>query len=182
MAEEYTQAFVLRKDVRNDKDSLYILYTQKLGKVSAIAKSARKVTSKLSGHLSPGRLVDVRLIDKGSFQLLDGLSRGNKCRELEVLRFLNFIESMTPYNQPDSHVWHIAKEVLERCQIEPVVYRELVGVMGFAPIQKGEALTCAKCKKKGAQVNHFYIPDIVLLCSNCVTGVRIDTNDLVKIS
>ncbi|PIR98052.1 MAG: hypothetical protein COT89_01265 [Candidatus Colwellbacteria bacterium CG10_big_fil_rev_8_21_14_0_10_42_22] len=181
MAEYYTPAIVLRKDVKNDKDSLYILYTRSLGKISAIAKSARKITSKLSGHLSPGRIADIRLIDKGSFQLLDALSKNGGRSNKEIAKFLYFLDNMTPYNQADPHLWYIAKEVVERLEVEPIVYREILGIMGFAPIEKNVLLKCNRCKKIGTQTQYFIMSDLVFLCANCLKDVKIEENDLVKI-
>jgi len=180
MAERYTPALVLSREDKNDQDILFTLYTKDLGKIRAIAKSARKITSKLTGHLTQGKVVNVRVIDKGSFQLLDSLSSGKRCADREVLKLLHFLDNMMPYNQPDLHVWHIAKEVIGRCQIEPIVYGELLRVMGFASSSASAFPACAKCKGERSPTTLFYIPDLVFLCSNCGADVRIDENDLVR--
>jgi recombinational DNA repair protein (RecF pathway) len=181
MAERYTSALVLNRENKNHQDILFTLYTKDLGKIRAIAKSARKITSKLTGHLTQGRVVDIRIIDKGSFQLLDSLSSGDRCTNREVLKLLHFLESMTPYNQPDLHVWHIAKEVVNRCEMGPVVYGELLRVMGFAPSSTSAFPTCARCREKRSRATLFYVPELVFLCSNCGTDVKIDEDDLVEV-
>jgi recombinational DNA repair protein (RecF pathway) len=182
MAERYTPALVLSRENKNHQDILFTFYTKDLGKIRAIARSARKITSKLTGHLTQGRVVNVRVIDKGPFQLLDSLSIGKRCTNRGVFKLLHFLDNMTPYNQPDLHVWHIVKEVVTRCQIEPVVYGELLRVMGFAPPLASAFPVCVKCKGEKSQSTLFYIPDLVFLCSNCSTDVRIDEDDLVKIA
>jgi len=181
MAERYTPALVLRGEDKNNQDILFTLYTKDLGKIRAIAKSARKITSKLTGHLTQGKIVNVRIIDKNSFQLLDALSISGKCIDPEISRLLSFLDNMTPYNQPDPHIWHIVREVVGRCQISPVVYRELLRIMGFAPPSSSALPVCARCGGERSPTALFYLPDLVFLCSDCGADVRIDKNDLVKI-
>lgn len=181
MIERYTPALTLRKEHKNEKDILYILYTKELGKIMAVAKSARRITSKVAGHLTLGRIAGVRVIDKGSFQLLDALSDSGQCEHPEIIRFLRFLDDMTPYDQPDLHIWHVAAEVIRRCRITPIVYRELLSIMGFAPPRPLALPVCARCKKDQPPIAAFYIPDLVFLCSNCSTDDRIDKNDLVQV-
>ncbi|MDD5710917.1 MAG: recombination protein O N-terminal domain-containing protein [Candidatus Colwellbacteria bacterium] len=183
MAERYTPILVLRRENKGNQDLLFTLYTKDLGKIKAIAKSARKITSKLAGHLTQGRIIKARIIDKGSFQLLDVLSGGGKCTNLEVIKFLHFLDSMTPYNQPDPHLWHIAKEVVGRCQVGPVVYRELLSIMGFVSPFPSVLPACAWCKRRErSPATLFYTPDLVFLCSNCGAGVKIDEDELFPIT
>ena len=182
MAERYTSAFVLGRENKNNQDILFTLYTKDLGKIKAIAKSARKITSKLTGHLTQGKIVNVRVVDKGSFQLLDALSSGQRCADSEIIKFLRFLDNMTPYNQSDLHVWHIAREIISRCQIGPIVYGELLRVMGFASPSPSAFPACVQCGGEKSPTTLFYTPDLVFLCSNCSADVRIDENDLVKIA
>jgi len=46
-----TQAIVLRKDHLSENDRRYIIYTSQYGKINAIIKGAKKLTSKLNSHL-----------------------------------------------------------------------------------------------------------------------------------
>lgn len=53
MSTTLTKGFVLKKEPWNDYDCLYTIYTERLGKVRAITKGAKKVLSKLGSHLEP---------------------------------------------------------------------------------------------------------------------------------
>jgi recombinational DNA repair protein (RecF pathway) len=183
MTEHYTPAVVLSRAPRNESDLAVALYTKKLGRVNAVVKGARKITSKLSGHLQPGSLVDARIIDKGSFQLVDVLSRGKLCPpSADFIRFLNFMDDMTPYTQPDMHLWHILEVVLKRCQPVPSVYRQVLETMGFLGAGPDSTPLCQNCERPDAQVAYFYAPDIMFLCSKCVLDSKVDQDETVPIA
>jgi DNA repair protein RecO (recombination protein O) len=67
-----TDTFVLKKSVRGDFDRQYILYTRELGKITAIAKGALKITSKLSSHLDFFYLSEVMVASGQTFFRLAG--------------------------------------------------------------------------------------------------------------
>ncbi len=182
MREYYTPAVVLGLNPRNDKDAQVILYTKDLGKVSAIAKSIRKITSKLAGHLRVGSLANVRLIDAGgSYQLIDGLAFNGPHEGGEQLRLIAFLESVIPKGQPDIRMWYTISEIFESGIITPRIYRYLLQLMGF--VRGGnEVPICQGCRGEEDQVVYFYAPDIIFLCSNCLSRVRIDINETVPVS
>lgn len=57
-----TNAFILRRYNIRDTDRIYTLYTERLGKVEAIATGVRKIKSKLAPHLEPFGIVRVTLV------------------------------------------------------------------------------------------------------------------------
>ena len=176
MNEYYTPAVVLGRVPRNDKDYGLILYTKELGKMMATAKSIRKITSKLAGHLRSGNLVDVRLVDKGSHQLIDGLSEYVPERRAGLLRFLSFIDEMTPYGQQDLRLWYIVEEAIRRGVFSPEVYGYLLRLMGFS------TEVCQNCRQQLRGRAYFYTPDTVALCSKCLVGVKVKEDELVEVS
>ena len=182
MREYYTPAVVLGSTPKRDKDAQIVLYTKDLGKVSAIAKSIRKITSKLAGHLKVGALVNVRLIDAGgSYQLIDGLAFKDPYGGGESLKLAAFLESVIPQGQPDIQMWYTVSEIFEGGIITPRIYRYLLQLMGF--VKGGEEIPiCQGCKGENGRVVYFYAPDIIFLCSNCLSRVRIDINETVPLS
>jgi len=58
----HTKAFVLRKVNTGEWDCRYLLFTKEIGLVSVLAKSARKPTSKMRGHLNMFSLVGISLV------------------------------------------------------------------------------------------------------------------------
>ena len=182
MRECYTPALVLGLSPRKDKDAQVILYTKDLGRVSAVAKSIRKITSKLAGHLKVGTLANVRLIDAGgSYQLIDGLAFKTPCGGGEQLKLAAFLESVIPPGQPDIQMWYTVSEIFEGGTITPRIYRYLLRLMGFV-MGSGDALICQGCKGEKEEVVYFYAPDIIFLCLSCLSRVHIDINETVPVS
>jgi len=66
LAEIETEALVLRKVEYGDADLILSLYTESRGRISAIARSARKSRKRFTGALDPGSLVLVRYRPKAS--------------------------------------------------------------------------------------------------------------------
>ena len=62
MQEYVTDALVLKKEPLRDFDARYYFFTKKFGKLKGKATSARKIVSKLAGHLEPGTLAKVRFV------------------------------------------------------------------------------------------------------------------------
>jgi DNA repair protein RecO (recombination protein O) len=67
-----TEAYLLKKSSRNDFDRQYTLYTKDLGKITALAKGALKISSKLAPHLEFFYLVEVMVAPGRAFYRLAG--------------------------------------------------------------------------------------------------------------
>ena len=174
--EHYTEAIVLNRDSKNDLDASLSLYTKDLGRIIAKAKSIRRLTSKLSGHLTPGALIKVRIIEKNGngHQIIDALSFYYKV-DLEILRFLSFINSMTPLNEPDLHLWYEAKKILESGKINIEGYRRILKIIGYDPKN-------AQCDNCGSTKIAYFVPsDIMFLCSKCLSVSGINKDDIFSI-
>ena len=176
MTEHYTPSLVLNRVPRNSQDLSMVLYTKELGKISAIAKSIRKVTSKLSGHLTVGSLANVRVIDKGAHQLIDALSYSKSQPDEELFRFITFIDDVVPYNQPELKLWYTVEEVIKKRSFSPEIYKYLLQLMGF------DSKACEHCNNNLGQVAYFHTPDIIFLCSSCLAKNPIKQEDVVPIS
>lgn len=57
-----THGIILKRIEFGEADRILTIYTKELGKVSAIAKGARKPTSKKSGHLELGNIINFELV------------------------------------------------------------------------------------------------------------------------
>jgi len=67
-----TDAFVLRKSPRGDFDRQYVFYTKELGKITALAKGAMKISSKLAPHLDYFYLSEIMVASGRGFYRLAG--------------------------------------------------------------------------------------------------------------
>lgn len=175
MVEYYTKALVLGRAGRGDLDGTLTLYTKELGRVSARVKSLRKLTSKLSGHLTPGRLANVRIVEMGgdTKQVVDALSLPSKT-SLEFLKFLDFIRQMAPIGLPDLHLWHELEQAATNGTGEGI-YKKIISIMGY----DAKNAICDNCSS--VKIAYFVPRDIMFLCSGCLKDSRLKEDEVFSI-
>ncbi len=186
MLEYFTEALVLDKQDLGEADGLVHLYTEELGRLSAKARSIKKITSKSSAHLEPVHFVKVRFIlgKNGSFQVIDSLSfeKGLKkkiknCPEklAKFLRISNFIKEMSPELQSDQNLWQAIKNIFHSDIEERSAYGLILKELGLDP-------QYAVCNICGADnINFFYKTDQSFFCDKCVPAQKVFSKSLVKI-
>lgn len=157
MKEFLTEALVLDSENLAEYDKIINLYTKNLGRISAKAKGARKITSKLIGHLQPLDFTRVRLIKKGGFQIVDALSFKKIERTSKSFTIIQFIKEMTPELQPDNELWTLLKKKKE------ISIKDLLGFLGFDPA----FAECANCNSKKPEF--FLKTDQIFLCKQCAS-------------
>jgi len=175
MIEHYTEGVVLSRRHIGEIDGIVTLYTKDFGKITAFTKSIRKITSKLSGHLMPGRKVRLRIVENNRVQAVDALSDKSTCKPSELLIFLNFLNEVVPHGEPDKNFWLLINKIIEKCQFEPSTYRYILGVLGFG----FEENTCGNCNIR--EIAHFSLPDIMFLCANCSNTSHLRLDEIIQI-
>lgn len=173
MREYFTPGIVLDREPRNELDEAITIYTKDLGKVRAFTKSSRKITSKLSGHLAPGRLANIRLVERNKLQLVDALSLPPPSGLKDLLPFLYFIDKVTPYGDADLGLWYMIEEIVEGGRFSPAIYRHLVERLGFF----SEEAYCHYCEKNIS--NFFNLPETTILCASCSVELGLKSDDLI---
>ncbi len=159
MNEYVTDAIVLDREVTGESDSRVFLFTKLLGRVTARAKSSKKIYSKLSGHLEPLTIVTVRLVEKSGFQIVDAVACGRVAKEsgkiCEVLTVLAMIKRLTEPHHPDAELW----QLIERGEL---LGRSFLKIMGFDP----EHARCDQCERPNPS---YFIPsDSLYRCRSCL--------------
>ena len=181
MNEYFTSGIVLSRLPSGEFDESVVLYTKMFGKVRAKATGLRRITSKLSGHLQVGSLVNLRLRKKNSTQLIEAISL-RRGLSTDLHRFLGFIDQMVPFESPDAHLWHACEYVLENevfiqgdKELRDKVYRRLLDVLGFGP----RFANCSDCGSN--KIAYFLASDIMFLCSNSLGKLGYTPYDLIEI-
>lgn len=105
MNEYLSEAVVLDRFPHGDLNGRIVFLTKRFGKLVGRAKSIRKITSKLSGHLQPGNLVQIRMIEKNGLQVVDALKKERLGLSLPELRFLGEILSEAEPNSLFGKCW-----------------------------------------------------------------------------
>lgn len=163
MQECTTNALVLELTESGELDMLAHLYTEKLGRVTAKAKSARKIISKLMGHLQPLTLTRVRLVQKNGFQIVDALGIARAPKTAHALAFLSFIKEMTVPEQRDYALWLLLKKSIRDLRTDAFSYLPLLKALGFDP----RFAECARCGAK--PVMRFVPAEQFFLCRRCAS-------------
>jgi DNA repair protein RecO (recombination protein O) len=124
MPVEYrTRALVLRTFDQGESDRVVHLYTAALGRVSAIAKGARRSKRRFPGTLEILSVADVRLVDPPRAQLMR-LENAKLVRSFEAIpqrlgryaiacQFLELLDRSTPERQPQPELFSFALGVLD---------------------------------------------------------------------
>jgi len=160
MVEFRTQALVLRTFDQGESDRLVHLYTEDLGRISAIAKGARRSRKRFPGRLEILTLLEIRVVDppRSSLMRLEGarlvtpfesfvkhLGRyGIACQLLEVL------DRFTGEREPNPELFHfalgvlgvLAEEVPDRL-LALLVLAKTLARLGYRP----QLASCACCGK-----------------------------------
>ena len=156
--EHRTRALVLRTFDQGESDRVVHLYTEALGRISAIAKGARRSKRRFPGTLEILSIVDVRLVDppRAAMARLEGakLARafegipGNLGRYAIACQFLELLNRATPDRQAQPELFHFALGVLDVLDRESpdellalLVLAKTLARLGYRP----QLVRCATC-------------------------------------
>ncbi len=159
MPPEYrTRALVLRTFDQGESDRLVHLYTESLGRVSAIAKGARRSKKRFPGTLEIFSQLEVRLVDPPRAQLM----------RLEGARLASPFEPLTA-DLGRYAIGCMFCELLDRLtgehEANPEMYRFAVGVLGVLGDETPDRLLAALLLAK-TLARLGYLPQLVR-CARC---------------
>src|SRR3990167_2085217 len=168
MQEYLSEAVVLDSFPNGNLDARFIFLTKRFGKLTGKAKSARKITSKLSGHLQPGNLVQVRMIKKNGIQVVDALKKsrlrslsyGGQARNSLSLAELRFLGELLAEAEPEFTIWEML--VTRRFS-----WNTALKTLGWDP----DFASCAMCASK---IEAFHPRTQEFFCKNCASKLRPD--------
>ena len=155
-----TLAITLQKQPVRENDCFFTFYTREAGKVRALATGAKRIKSKLAGHLEPFGVVRIS-IAHGYYQTrLTAASRQsyfkNIAQNLELLSIagscLHLTDNLTKENHRDEIVYDLLEELLNILNQNPkqeklkIIYSvfvlKLLTELGYKP----ELYNCLICK------------------------------------
>lgn len=166
MIEHQTEAIVLAKAPADNADAYYTLLTADLGKVNARATSVRKLTSRLAGHLEPGTLAIVRLVQRvpgGPRRLVEALAKAES-RGVAAMKIVSLADDISPPMAPDSDFFEAVKTALFNAENRRE--RIVLKAAGFDP----DAAKCAFCGSD--KLTYFSGRDIIFLCQACYQKIN----------
>ena len=181
------EAIVLHHRDWGEADRFLRLYTRELGKISAIAKGARKLRSRKAGHLEPFTRVSLQLASGRDLFIVtqaDTLDAYLPVRENFLLTnfaayVVEVVDRFTYEEEENRSIYRLVAETLVRlCSpVSPdlvVRYYELrlLDLIGFRP----QLFECASCGKTIQAEDQFFSAELGgALCPNCgpkISGSR----------
>ena len=152
MREFVSDAIVLDKEPNGELDSRVALFTKKFGRLTAKARSARKITSKLATHLDAGTVSTVRLVEKNGLQVVDALKCGTVETKPSNLYFLN---QLMAEGETDLALWQVLTK-------EKFSWQKILKLLGWDPHEA----RCALCGKSNPAL--FTPRNQEFFCEECV--------------
>jgi DNA repair protein RecO (recombination protein O) len=178
------EAVVLRHSDWGEADRLLVLYTREQGKVRAIAKGARKITSRKAGHLEPFTRVKLQLARGRDLLIVtqaETIEGYLPLREdLTLTGYAAYVIELLDRFVPDEEIavpalFRLLTETLSRLasQADPwlaVRYYEmrLLDFLGFRP----QLFECANCGREILPEDQFFSFSGGVICPRCGEGLK----------
>lgn len=188
-----TEAFVVKSRNHGEADKIYTLFTKKLGKIKALAKGVRKISSRRSGSLDALNRISAGLVESSNMllvtevQILDSYPRLKQ--NLEALSLGYSILELIDKFLPEAEELKVVYDLLEEALASIVLYKEggkrvvyllfevkLLMLLGYDPILD----FCASCYKDYNEEwveTRFNSRSGGLICENCREGGEVIANE-----
>ena len=147
-------AIILKRQPFKEDDLLVTVYSREKGKIILQAKGAKKILSKLAGHLEPLSLSYLNVVDGRSIDQLIGAamlqSYGKIKTDIDKLSaagwFLNLLDQQTMENHPDPRIFLLTRKYLDFLEQKSQDYEiaklaagfKLLHLLGLNPAGKAE--------------------------------------------
>jgi len=165
MRELVTDAIVLDKEPVREFDARVSLFTKELGRVTAVVTSARKIISKLSPHVEPLMVSEVRLTEKGGMHLTDALQK--KSLPHAAFPILNIIKKLSEPYAADGELWASLTS-------DGATAKEALRILGFDP-------TFARCDHCLREKPEFFVFEgSAYFCDRCIP-YHLDRDQYVRV-
>lgn len=182
MAQTYkTEGIILKRWDYKERDRMVKVLTRDYGKLTARAISARKITSKLAGHLEPFIHTDLHIARSKTIDIVAGSNTIAAHKQLRyslphnaaALYFSEVLDSVTHTNHVDPDIFHHAQLFFEWLNTHNanilVLYAAIVQLFEIAGHHFGlyECHVCYKTVEQEGSKFHFGLRNVE--CADCST-------------
>ena len=184
MSESTTDAFVLKKTVYKESDYIVNFFTRDFGKVSVIARNAKKSRKRFVGRLE--QFLELRII------FSTGIRKINYLEDIKVLQslsgisadyekfkwgsfILEYIENLSANDEINTALYTLLRKTLERLNekfnIHDVLRFQYLSLkcVGINP----ELKICYKCGNNVKEFGYLSTRKGGLLCKSCFEKIRV---------
>ena len=185
MNETYlTKAIILNRKPFRECDSMATVYSFDKGKLELAVRGARKISSKLAGHIEPLNLSEIMVVRGRNFDYVGGaVSRNcyanlksNLEKSLIAGQAVNIFNKLIKKEEQDSKIFILLQDFLNilnenkefNCELLLNFFiLKLLVLLGYKP----ELYNCAVCGKKiTPNGNKFGLSQGGLVCADCQTS------------
>ena len=172
-----THGIIIKRRNFGEADRILSIFTEKYGKVTAIAKGVRKPLSKFGGHLELFYLTDFQLVEGRnldiivSAELVDDFPdiRKNRSKFYQVFLISELINNLTSESDSSQSIYILICQTLKNLNNDKRFtlanfMAKILTEIGHEP----EVSVCVKCREKLIEnINYFSNNLGGLLCANC---------------
>jgi len=177
------QAIVLRRRSLGEADKVLTLFTREMGKISAIAKGARKPTSKLAGateicvqarfHLAPGKTFWI--VTQASVERARARLHRLLVNAAAAIYACELMDRLLEENVPDEGLFNLLAHTLDALETSEhptwtlcLLENAIMVDQGYAPVLD----TCTRCGREIAGEPVAFLPQMGgVLCAPCARTV-----------
>jgi len=195
-----SRAFVLKKTDRGEADQVFTVFTQRFGALKVLAKSVRKISSKLRGGAPLFSISEIEFIQGKAYKTLtDAIlveDFENVKKDLARLKIAfkisEVFDQLVKAPEREEKIWQLLREVFQNLNslqfkaysLQLLYYYflwNLLSILGYQP----ELYKCLICGEKLKPENLFFCQGGGIVCSSCykkkkLKALKIDPN-IVKI-
>ena len=178
-----TQGFILKKADMGEADRLFTVYTKDFGRLELLARSVRKIQSKLRAGLDVFYLSEIEFIQGKIHKtltdavLIDGFKnlRKDLVRLFIAGRITEVFNGLVKGQEPDEKLWHLLAEtfrILDNRNLKPeacnLAYHYFIwnflSLLGYRP----DLYRCSLCRERLIPEKiYFNLKEKSLVCSGC---------------
>lgn len=190
-----TNAIILKKQNWRENDLFFYLYTEKFGKITAVASGTRKIQSKLSGHLNNFGIVELNFVKGKQIKRITHayLLEQKKLISADDIFFisaiLEIIEATTKENDQSNAIWLLINQAIDKIIELPTkadkllmlnfYILKLVNLLGY----KLKSDKCSLCHAKLTENIYFNFKINDFVCSSCNSfdyKISLDAFELIR--
>lgn len=178
-----TKGFILKKENRGEADQIFTIFTKDFGRLEVLAKSIRKITSKLRSGAEIFYLSEIEFVQGKSFKTLTDAIALEKFEKLKnnllklniAYRISEAFDSLVREEGADEKIWELLKETfknlnnlqLKNLKLRLIYYYFLWNLLSYCGYQP-ELYNCILCQKKLKPERLYFSPsEGGVICQNC---------------
>jgi len=180
--------YILKKEDIDEADQVFSIYSRNFGKIRILARSSRRLNSKLKSFVQVFSLVEIEFIQGKSAKTLTDAVLIESFKEIKdsflklrlAYNFAKAFDALVKAQEADKKLWELLGKFFSALKLEKEAseklealylffFWKLLNILGYQP----ELNACVCCRKKPAYDNFFWLSrEGGLVCKKCLNKVK----------